>query len=80
VTEQTITLPDGAAQLLREAAANDGTIFVGDWSCALERKTARALVRAGMLSCGHPRGSGWHAVTKHGREWLAANPDEETAS
>ena len=66
-----VALTPGQALLLREAADNGGVINIDEWRPAHERKAGAALVRTGMLSCGSPRGYGYHHVTDHGRQWLA---------
>jgi thiamine biosynthesis lipoprotein ApbE len=68
-------------RLLRKADANAGQVFVHPETMAvLSRKAAKALVRLGMLSVGvGGLGNGWHAVTEHGRAWLAAHPKRDPA-
>jgi hypothetical protein len=69
-------LTTAQAKLLREAAENGGEIYIGDWCDPAERKTAKSLVRAGMLSCGTPHGCDYHRVTTHGSQWLARAEQE----
>lgn len=67
-----VTLSPTQAQIMREAAANDELIHIGDWTTPKERKAADALVRAGLLSPGSGLyGASARHITAHGRRVLA---------
>ena len=77
MTNVQAVLTPAQALLLREAAENGGEIHISDeFTNPAKLKQAKALVRAGMLSCGTPRGWGYHRVTAHGRQWLARAEQE----
>lgn len=67
----TVTLSPIQTRLLREAATNNGLIYVGGWMTPKERKACDGLVAAGMLAPGRSPGSPARHLTKQARRLLA---------